>query len=89
MAAECAEDLAADGIVYAEVRYAPELSTERGLTLDEVIEANLEGFRIGAGPGRSNRSSDLDEGPRDGDAPGGPLGRGCRGGASAGVMPVS
>ena len=48
VAAECAEDLAADGVVYAEVRYAPELSTERGLTLDEVVDANLEGFRIGA-----------------------------------------
>ena len=48
VAAECAEDLAADGVVYAEVRYAPELSTERGMTLDEVVEANLEGFRIGA-----------------------------------------
>jgi adenosine deaminase len=48
VAAECAEDLAADGVAYAEVRYAPELSTERGLTLDEVVEANLEGFRIGA-----------------------------------------
>ena len=48
VAAECAEDLAADGIVYAEVRYAPELSTEHGLTLDEVIEANLEGFRLGS-----------------------------------------
>ncbi len=48
VAAECAEDLAADGIVYAEVRYAPELSTERGLTLDEVVEANLEGFRLGS-----------------------------------------
>jgi adenosine deaminase len=47
VAAECAEDLAADGVVYAEVRYAPELSTERGMTLDEVTEANLEGFRIG------------------------------------------
>src|SRR6266704_2663446 len=47
VAAECAEDLAADGVVYAEVRYAPELSTERGLTLDEVTEATLEGFRIG------------------------------------------
>jgi adenosine deaminase len=47
VAAECAEDLAADGVVYAEVRYAPELSTEHGLTLDEVTEANLEGFRIG------------------------------------------
>jgi len=48
VAAECAEDLAADGVVYAEVRYAPELSVERGLTLDEVVEANLEGFRIGS-----------------------------------------
>jgi adenosine deaminase len=47
VAAECAEDLAADGVVYAEVRYAPELSTERGLTLDEVVAANVEGFRIG------------------------------------------
>ncbi len=48
VAAECAEDLAADGIVYAEVRYAPELSTEHGLTLDEVVAANLEGFRLGS-----------------------------------------
>jgi adenosine deaminase len=48
VAAECAEDLAADGVAYAEVRYAPELSTERGLTLDEVVAANLEGFSIGA-----------------------------------------
>ena len=48
VAAECAEDLAMDGIAYAEVRYAPELSTGKGLTLDEVVEANLEGFRIGS-----------------------------------------
>ena len=48
VAAECAEDLAADGVVYAEVRYAPELSTQKGLTLDEVVEANLEGFRRGS-----------------------------------------
>ena len=30
VARECVEDLAADGVVYAEVRYAPELSVERG-----------------------------------------------------------
>jgi len=48
VAAECAEDLAADGVAYAEVRYAPELSTERGLTLDEVVAATLEGCSIGA-----------------------------------------
>ena len=46
-AAEAAEDLAADGVVYAEIRFAPELHTERGLTLDEVVDAVLEGFRIG------------------------------------------
>ena len=37
VAQECAEDLAADGVVYAEVRFAPELHTERGLSLDEVV----------------------------------------------------
>ncbi|GAB3461726.1 adenosine deaminase [Streptomonospora sediminis] len=47
VAAECAEDLAADGVVYAEVRYAPELHLEQGLSLDEVVEAVLEGFRVG------------------------------------------
>src|SRR5438132_5376058 len=52
VAAECAEDLAADGVVYAEVRFAPELHTERGLSLDEVVEAVLDGFaRGGAGRG--------------------------------------
>src|SRR5436305_567680 len=33
VAAECAQDLAADGVVYAEVRFAPEQHLERGLTL--------------------------------------------------------
>ncbi len=47
-AAESAEDMAADGIVYAEIRFAPELHTEEGLTLDEVVDAVLEGFRIGS-----------------------------------------
>src|ERR1700685_1826279 len=48
VAAECAADLAADGVVYAEVRFAPELHTERGLSLDEVVEAVLDGFRQGS-----------------------------------------
>jgi len=48
VAAECAADLAADGVVYAEVRFAPELHTERGLSLDEVVEAVLDGFREGS-----------------------------------------
>ena len=48
VAFECAQDLAADGCVYAEVRFAPELSTEKGLTLDEVVEAVTTGFARGA-----------------------------------------
>jgi len=47
VAQECAEDLAADGIVYAEVRFAPEQHLLQGLTLNEVVEAVLEGFRQG------------------------------------------
>ena len=47
VASECTQDLALDGIVYAEVRYAPELSTQGGLTLDEVMEAWLAGFEDG------------------------------------------
>ncbi|QGG96048.1 adenosine deaminase [Actinomarinicola tropica] len=48
VARECAEDLAADGVVYAEVRFAPELHIEQGLSLDEVVDAVLEGFRAGS-----------------------------------------
>ena len=44
VARECVEDLAADGVVYAEVRYAPEQHVSGGLTLDEVVAAVQEGF---------------------------------------------
>jgi adenosine deaminase len=47
VAQECADDLAADGVVYAEVRFAPELHVEQGLALEEVVEAVLAGFRAG------------------------------------------
>ncbi|GAA5043443.1 adenosine deaminase [Thermocatellispora tengchongensis] len=52
VAAECAQDLADDGVVYAEVRYAPEQHTGGGLSLEEVVEAVLEGFRLGSQDGR-------------------------------------
>ncbi|WP_426562689.1 adenosine deaminase [Angustibacter sp. McL0619] len=47
VARECALDLAADGVVYAEVRFAPEQHLVAGLSLTEVVEAVLEGFREG------------------------------------------
>jgi adenosine deaminase len=48
VASECAQDLAADGVVYAEVRFAPEQHTEAGLSLPEVVEAVLDGFAAGS-----------------------------------------
>jgi adenosine deaminase len=48
VAYECAQDLAADGVVYAEVRFAPELHIEAGLTLQEVLDAVLAGFERGS-----------------------------------------
>ena len=48
VAAEEVEDLAADGIVYAEVRFAPEQHLRGGLTLDEVVEAAVAGARRGS-----------------------------------------
>ncbi|MFC9064126.1 adenosine deaminase [Streptomyces harbinensis] len=63
VAAECVEDLAADGVVYAEIRYAPEQHLEDGLTLEQVVEAVNEGFREGerraAAAGRRIRTGAL------------------------------
>jgi adenosine deaminase len=47
VARECALDLAADGVVYAEVRFAPELSTAQGLAIEDVVEAMVDGFSVG------------------------------------------
>lgn len=47
VARECVLDLAADGVVYAESRYAPEQHLERGMELEEVVEAVDAGFRDG------------------------------------------
>ena len=47
VARECAIDLAADGVVYAEVRFAPELSTAQGLAIEDVVEAMVDGFEVG------------------------------------------
>ncbi len=46
VAYEAGLDLAADGVVYAEQRYAPALSTAAGMSLHEVIAAVLEGLRL-------------------------------------------
>jgi len=47
VASECVQDLAADGVVYAEVRWAPEQHVEEGLGLTDVVDAVLAGFADG------------------------------------------
>jgi adenosine deaminase len=61
VASEAAEDLAADGVVYAELRYAPEQHLEGGLTLEEVVEAVQEGLELG-----EKRAADRGHGIRTG-----------------------
>jgi adenosine deaminase len=50
--------LANDGVVYAEIRFAPELHVDEGLSLDEVAEATLAGFSDGS-DGRNIRIGTL------------------------------
>lgn len=54
VARECVEDLAADGVVYAEVRYAPEQHLRGDLTLEEVVRAVQQGFDEGMAASESD-----------------------------------
>ena len=47
IAREAVQDLASDGVIYAEVRVAPEHFIKRGLSMEAVTEAMLEGYRLG------------------------------------------
>ncbi len=47
IAREEMEDLAADGVVYAEIRFAPILHTKEGLSMEEVVTAVLDGLYEG------------------------------------------
>jgi len=52
VARECVADLAADGVVYAEIRYAPEQHVGRDLTLDRVVGAVRSGLEAGMADAR-------------------------------------
>ncbi|UYM03967.1 adenosine deaminase [Solicola gregarius] len=54
VARECVEDLAADGVVYAEVRWAPEQHLAEGLTAPEAIDAVQGGFDRGMAEAAEN-----------------------------------
>lgn len=63
VAREFVQDLADDGVVYGEIRWAPEQHLTRGLTLDQTVEAVQEGLEAGvadvAASGRSIRVGQL------------------------------
>ncbi len=54
VAREAVLDLAADGVVYAEIRFAPEQHVEQGLTLQEVVDAVRAGFDEGVAQARAD-----------------------------------
>jgi adenosine deaminase len=47
VAREFVQDLGSDGVVYGEIRWAPEQHVSKGLTLDETVEAVQEGIEQG------------------------------------------
>jgi len=47
VAKEEVEDLAKENVVYAEIRFAPELHTKGGLNLEEVVSTVLKGLQAG------------------------------------------
>jgi adenosine deaminase len=47
VAREFVQDLGADGVIYGEIRWAPEQHVSRGLSLDEVVEAVQSGLEAG------------------------------------------
>lgn len=49
IARELVEDFSDDGVIYGEVRFAPQLHTRRGLSLQEVVDAVHDGLRAGEG----------------------------------------
>lgn len=47
VAREFVQDLGADGVIYGEIRWAPEQHLTHGLTLDQAVEAVQEGIEAG------------------------------------------
>ncbi|CAN5208024.1 adenosine deaminase [soil metagenome] len=53
IAREFVQDLGADGVIYGEIRWAPEQHLVRGLTLDQTVEAVQAGIEAGIGDVRA------------------------------------
>jgi adenosine deaminase len=57
VAREFVQDLAADGVIYGEIRWAPEQHLSRGLSLDAAVDAVQDGLESGVEDARATGSS--------------------------------
>lgn len=57
IAREFVEDLIADGVVYAEVRWAPELHLEQGMSMRDAVDVVQRGINAAVDAGRSTGSA--------------------------------
>ncbi|GHD83055.1 adenosine deaminase [Salinibacterium amurskyense] len=57
VASEFVHDLAADGVIYGEIRWAPEQHLQKGLDLDQVVSAVQQGLEEGVDAVRSSGRS--------------------------------
>ncbi len=57
VAREFVQDLGADGVIYGEIRWAPEQHVSAGLSLDETVEAVQEGLEEGVSDVRATGAS--------------------------------
>ena len=57
VAREFVQDLGADGVIYGEIRWAPEQHLTKGLTLDETVEAVQSGLEAGVADVRATGAS--------------------------------
>ncbi|MBH0009882.1 adenosine deaminase [Salinibacterium sp. SWN1162] len=57
VASEFVHDLAADGVIYGEIRWAPEQHLQKGLDLDQVVAAVQQGLEEGVDAVRSSGRS--------------------------------
>ena len=69
VATEAVQDLAADGVVYAEIRFAPSLHLQQGLSRSEVIAAVLEGIDAGTAETGIDAAVIIDAMRQDRDSP--------------------
>ncbi len=61
------EDCKKQGVVYVEIRYAPQLHTEQGMSQEDAIRAALEGLKLASAKGNDHNPGDESSEAADGE----------------------